>query len=161
MLECLVSLRSLWPRKGEKTEAEKLDALATTEIDKSEKMNTFFDSRLQECSNVSFNLSEKDRKQLQKADGVLQKWWKFPVLISVGSLLISLLLGFLAVKFYSSSVKSKEEINEIWRAKKLRAVGMKRAEMLKEAAEKGKPVLSDKIFKSPSGAFLSISRFQS
>ena len=32
--------------------------------------------------------------------------------------------------------KSKEEINEIWRAKKLRAVGMKRAEMLKEAAEK-------------------------
>ena len=33
-------------------------------------------------------------------------------------------------------LKSKEEINEIWRAKKLRAVGMKRAEMLKEAAEK-------------------------
>lgn len=73
-------------------------------------LNTFFDSRLQEFSNVSFNLSEKDRKQLQKADGVLQKWWKFPVLISVVSLLISLLLGFLAVKFYSSSVKSKEEI---------------------------------------------------
>ena len=33
-------------------------------------------------------------------------------------------------------LKSKEEINEIWRAKKLRAVGMKRAELLKEAAEK-------------------------
>lgn len=32
--------------------------------------------------------------------------------------------------------KSKEEINGIWRAKKLRAVGMKRAEMLKEVAEK-------------------------
>jgi len=32
-------------------------------------------------------------------------------------------------------LKSKEEINEIWRSKKLRAVGMKRAEMLKKAAE--------------------------
>jgi hypothetical protein len=85
------------------------DIAKTYQQEKSE-MNTFFDSRLQEFSNVSFNLSEKDRKQLQKADGVLQKWWKFPVLISVVSLLISLLLGFLAVKFYSSSVKSKEEI---------------------------------------------------
>jgi hypothetical protein len=85
------------------------DIAKTYQQEKSE-MNTFFDSRMQEFSNVSFNLSEKDRKQLQKADGVLQKWWKFPVLISVVSLLISLLLGFLAVKFYSSSVKSKEEI---------------------------------------------------
>lgn len=85
------------------------DIVKTYQQEKSE-MNTFFDSRLQEFSNVSFNLSEKDRKQLQKADGVLQKWWKFPVLISIVSLLISILLGFLAVKFYSSSVKSKEEI---------------------------------------------------
>ena len=87
------------------------DIAKTYQQEKSE-MNTFFDSRLQEFSNVSFNLSEKDRKQLQKADGVLQKWWKFPVLISIVSLLISILLGFLAVKFYSSSVKSKEELKE-------------------------------------------------
>ena len=33
-------------------------------------------------------------------------------------------------------IKSKEELNEIWRERKLRAVGMKRAEMLKTAAEK-------------------------
>lgn len=85
------------------------DIAKTYQQEKSE-MNTFFDSRMQEFNKVSFNLSEKDRKQLQKADGVLQKWWKFPVIISVVSLLTSLLLGFLAVNFYSSSVKSKEEI---------------------------------------------------
>ena len=73
-------------------------------------IQNLFDGRLQELNSVSFNLSEKDRKQLQKAEGTLQKWWKFPVIIAGSALLSSLLLGFLAFKFYSESVKSKEEI---------------------------------------------------
>ena len=73
-------------------------------------IQNLFDGRLQEFNSVSFNLSEKDRKQLQKAEGTLQKWWKFPVIIAGFALLSSLLLGFLAFKFYSESVKSKEEI---------------------------------------------------
>ena len=73
-------------------------------------IQNLFDGRLQELNSVSFNLSEKDRKQLQKAEGTLQKWWKFPVIIAGFALLSSLLLGFLAFKFYSESVKSKEEI---------------------------------------------------
>lgn len=73
-------------------------------------IETLFDGRLQEFNKVSFNLSEKDRKQLQKAEGILQRWWKFPVFIAGFSLLSSLLLGSLAFKFYSESVKSKEEI---------------------------------------------------
>ena len=73
-------------------------------------IQNLFDGRLQEFNSVSFNLSEKDRKQLQKAEGTLQKWWKFPVIIAGSALLSSLLLGFLAFKFYSESVKSKEEI---------------------------------------------------
>ena len=73
-------------------------------------IQNLFDGRLQELNSVSFNLSEKDRKQLQKAEGTLQKWWKFPVIIAGSALLSSLLLGFLSFKFYSESVKSKEEI---------------------------------------------------
>ena len=73
-------------------------------------IQNLFDGRLQEFNSVSFNLSEKDRKQLQKAEGTLQKWWKFPVIIAGFALLSSLLLGFLSFKFYSESVKSKEEI---------------------------------------------------
>lgn len=87
------------------------DIAKTYQQEKSE-INTFFDGRMQEFSKISFNLSEKDRKQLQKADGLLQKWWKLPIIISVISLLFSILLGFLAVKFYSESVKSKEELKE-------------------------------------------------
>ena len=96
-------------------EIENLSAVINRDISKiyqqeRSEIQNLFDGRLQEFNSVSFNLSEKDRKQLQKAEGTLQKWWKFPVIIAGFALLSSLLLGFLAFKFYSESVKSKEEI---------------------------------------------------
>lgn len=76
---------------------------------------------------------------MQKTDGILQKWWKFPVIISIASLLISVLLGFLAVKFYSESVKSKEELKgdiaKEMHSKNLIWIGKGELDKLKENAE--------------------------
>lgn len=125
-------------------EIKNLSAVINRDISKTyqqERLDTksFFEGRLQEFNNVSFNLSEKDRKQLQKTDGILQKWWKFPVIISIASLLISVLLGFLAVKFYSESVKSKEELKgdiaKEMHSKNLIWIGKGELDKLKENAE--------------------------
>ena len=125
-------------------EIKNLTAAINRDISKTyqqERLDTksFFEGRLQEFNNVSFNLSEKDRKQLQKTDGILQKWWKFPVIISIASLLISVLLGFLAVKFYSESVKSKEELKgdiaKEMHSKNLIWIGKGELDKLKENAE--------------------------
>ena len=96
-------------------EIENLSAEINKEISKTfqqeqGEIKKLFDYRLQEFNKVSFSLSDKDRKQLQKADETLRKWWKFPAIISGFALIFAILTGFLAFKFYKESVKSKEEI---------------------------------------------------
>lgn len=98
-------------------EIENLSSAVSKNIVDSYKKQQFeskqiFEARLEEFKSIPFNLSERDRKQIQKAETTFQKWWKLPVILVVCSLLITLLTSFLAVKFYKESVKSKQELKQ-------------------------------------------------
>ena len=101
-------LKDLWHPASEEPEINK--EISKTFQQEQGEIKKLFDYRLQEFNKVSFSLSDKDKKQLQKADETLKKWWKFPAIISGFALVFAVLTGFLAFKFYKESVKSKEEI---------------------------------------------------
>lgn len=77
-----------------------------------DKIQNLFNTEHEKLKSVEFKISGQDRNLLNKVERIFQQFWKFPVIVAVASLLIAALTSFLAIRFYSESVKSREELKQ-------------------------------------------------
>ena len=59
---------------------------------------------------VTVGLSVQDQNLIKKVESIFIRFWKLPVFLLIISLVISGITSYLAVNFYSASVKSKEDL---------------------------------------------------
>lgn len=101
----------------ESADVENLSQSISAELDKKnqenqEKTQKIFDTELGKFQKVELKLAEKDKSLLSKIESIFRNYWKLPVIIAGILLLTAGLTGFLTVRFYSESVKSKGELRE-------------------------------------------------
>jgi hypothetical protein len=70
------------------------------------------ETSLDKTKNISLSLSEKDERRINKVENIFTRFWKIPIWIGFLSALVAGITTFLAVKFYSESVKGKEQFVE-------------------------------------------------
>ncbi len=101
----------------ESAAVENLSKSISTELEKKnqenqDKTQKIFDTELGKFQKVELKLTEKDKSLLSKVESIFRNYWKLPIIIAGISLLTAGLTGFLAVRFFSESVKSKGELRE-------------------------------------------------
>lgn len=77
-----------------------------------DKIQNLFDTEHEKLKSVEFKISGQDRNLLNKVERIFQQYWKLPVIVAAISLLMAGLTSFLAIRFYSESVKSREELKQ-------------------------------------------------
>ena len=77
-----------------------------------EKIQNLFNTEHEKLKSVEFKISGQDRNLINRIDRIFQQYWKLPVIVATISLLMAGLTSFLAVRFYSESVKSREELKQ-------------------------------------------------
>ena len=64
----------------------------------------------EKAGNISVRLQEQDQQKINKLEKLITRFWKLPAIVSLVSVLITGITSYLAFNFYSTSVKSKQEI---------------------------------------------------
>ena len=64
----------------------------------------------EKIKSISVSLSAQDQNKINKIESIFNRFWKLPVFLLIISLVISGITSYLAVNFYSTSVKSKEDL---------------------------------------------------
>lgn len=75
-----------------------------------ESTRQLFEQQSLHLKSLSFNLSDKDRSSLQRAEELFKKWWKLPVLVSCASIVLLLISSYLTYTYYKESVRAKQEV---------------------------------------------------
>lgn len=103
--------------KQESSELENLSKKISADIqlesrENLTKIQNLFDTEHEKLKSVEFKISGQDRNLINRIDRIFQQYWKLPVIVATISLLMAGLTSFLAVRFYSESVKSREELKQ-------------------------------------------------
>lgn len=103
--------------KKESSELENLsqkisEDIQSGSIENLTKIQNLFDTEHEKLKSVEFKISGQDRNLLNKIERIFQQYWKLPVIVAAISLLTAGLTSFLAIRFYSESVKSREELKQ-------------------------------------------------
>lgn len=64
----------------------------------------------EKIKSISVSLSAQDQSKINKIESIFNRFWKLPLFLLIISLMISGITSYLAVNFYSASVKSKEDL---------------------------------------------------
>lgn len=94
---------------------EKLSLAINRDISKSYQQNRedfkrIIDAGTEKIQSVTVGLSVQDQNLIKKVESIFIRFWKLPVFLLIISLVISGITSYLAVNFYSASVKSKEDL---------------------------------------------------
>lgn len=84
--------------------------LAKTYHDNRRRLQELFQQNKEKASDFTVSLKEQDQLKINKLEKLISRFWKLLAIISLASLLIAGITSYLAVNFYSTSVKSKQEI---------------------------------------------------
>lgn len=103
--------------KQESSELENLSKKISADIqlesrENLTKIQNLFDTEHEKLKSVEFKISGQDRNLINRIERIFQQYWKLPVIVATISLLMAGLTSFLAVRFYSESVKSREELKQ-------------------------------------------------
>lgn len=94
---------------------EKLSQAINRDISKSyqqnrEDLKQIMEAGAEKIKSISVSLSAQDQNKINKIESIFNRFWKLPVFLLIISLVISGITSYLAVNFYSASVKSKEDL---------------------------------------------------
>ena len=94
---------------------EKLSQAINRDISKSyqqnrEDLKQIMEAGTEKIKSISVSLSAQDQNKINKIESIFNRFWKLPVFLLIISLVISGIASYLAVNFYSASVKSKEDL---------------------------------------------------
>lgn len=94
---------------------EKLSQAINRDISKSyqqnrEDLKQIMEAGTEKIKSISVSLSAQDQSKINKIESIFNRFWKLPVFLLIISLVISGITSYLAVNFYSASVKSKEDL---------------------------------------------------
>lgn len=94
---------------------EKLSQAINRDISKSyqqnrEDLKQIMEAQTEKIKSISVSLSAQDQSKINKIESIFNRFWKLPVFLLIISLVISGITSYLAVNFYSASVKNKEDL---------------------------------------------------
>lgn len=84
--------------------------LSKTYHDNRKQLQEILQQIKEKASNFTVSLKEQDQLKINNLERRIRQFWKFPAIISLASVLIAGITSYLAFSFYSTSVKSKQEI---------------------------------------------------